>query len=171
MIRTLSTTLNSTATLLHTVIAYDGGVLRTWTRATQLLFKELNGIMSNRCFYILEDDGNIVLMETNLPENADYYLMKGNIFRFEDIRKQSELLATGSSRERIIPSVIDGSYEGVGEGFSDPIYRPSNRRLLLRTISMGFRALLFVQQTEQDDICFDIADCLMCSDLEIVNKV
>lgn len=154
-----------------TFAAYDATLLQSWRRATPMLFRSIDGIMSYRSFFILGDDGEVVLESTVLPADVEPYQGKGSYYYKSDILTQAKLLATRSLKQRVIPSVLDGTHEGVGEGYNIIDGGDKGRRLLPKEVKKVFRVRLFVQKSETEDTCFEIHDWMHESSVSMVNKV
>lgn len=163
--------LNQHISNFATVAAYDATLLQSWRRATPMLFRSIEGIMSYRSFYILADDGEVSLNSVEIPDDVEQYQGRGQYYRVNDVIEQAQLMAKRSLKNRVIPAVIDGTYEGVGEGFNIIDGSDKGRRLLPKEVSRVFHARLFVQRSERDKFCFELSDWMHDSSVSKVNKV
>ena len=130
------------------VCAYDDDVLETWRRASPLLFRPVEQIMSYRSFLIVADDGQLDLQEVNPKMTMDKYPTKGKYYLWNDVIKEAEKVSS-RSLVKIIPKVLDGTYRGVGEGsVRGTAGGQSDVRLLPRTVTETRTVRIFVQRSE-----------------------
>jgi hypothetical protein len=95
-----------------TGVAYDEKPLRTYKSASQLLFNAVPGIRKHRYFWIVGDDGSVKL-QTGDDGCADEAELR------EAIESQQER----SLMQRVLPAVLDGTYNGVSSGRSEECMR------------------------------------------------
>lgn len=161
--------LNNHISAYASVSAYDGDLLRSWKRSSSQVFNEIRGIMSYRCFFILGDDGRVLLKKTKLPEDFEMYSGRGEYYKAQDIVLEGQRQAFRSLSERVVPSIIDGSYTGVGEGFESHQDDEQGKFILPRSVSKVMQPRLFVMRTEKDKICFEITDWVKDCSLSKIN--
>ena len=162
--------LNSHIMNYATAIGYDDNLLETWRRATPLMFRAVENIMSYRSFMIMADDGSMELLSVTPPAEMEKYPSKGLYYRWKDVVSHSEKLAH-RMLTTIIPSVLDGTYRGIGEGSLRQQGEQEKLRLLPEAVSEARRVRLFVQRTESDEYCMEQEGWMTDWSSEQANKV
>lgn len=162
--------LNSHISKYGTVYAYDDEVLETWRRATPILFRPVENIMSYRSFLIIADDGKVDLTEVEPSGTMEKYPTKGKYYLWKDVVRQAEMLAS-RSLVKLIPQVMDGTYRGIGEGALPGIQNDaSGARLLPRTVTETRTVRIFLQKCEADKLCLEQVPWMKDCSVSQVNK-
>jgi hypothetical protein len=153
-----------------TGVAYDDNLLRTCKSASQLLFNAVPEIMKHSYFWIVGDDSRVELQagDDGCVDEAE-------------LREAIDSLKERSLMQRVLPAVLDGTYNGVGSG---ALGRVSAEFLVSRSAAgENFRSVrLFMKETEADTRLYEVSgwckvgpDAIgvetVCKALELVRQI